>query len=106
MYDRGLSEDQRMMRQSCRDFVDDVVLPFIKQNWRQEWSMTPEGRLPTSILDGADKVGIRTLGVERGLPSSLGALDQRRGVHRAASRRYSSGYVTAGCAGGSARAIA
>ena len=53
MYDRGLSEDQRMMRQSCRDFVDDVVLPFIKQNWRQEWSMTPEGRLPASILDGA-----------------------------------------------------
>ena len=25
-----LSEEQRMMRQSCRDFVDDVVLPFIK----------------------------------------------------------------------------
>ena len=35
----GLSEEQRMMRQSCRDFVDDVVLPFIKQNWQREWSM-------------------------------------------------------------------
>ena len=31
MYDRGLSEEQRMMRQSCRDFVDDVVLPFIRR---------------------------------------------------------------------------
>ena len=39
--DRGLSEEQRMMRQSCRDFVDDVVLPFIKQNWQREWSMVP-----------------------------------------------------------------
>ena len=26
-----LSEEQRMMRQSCRDFVDDVVLPFISR---------------------------------------------------------------------------
>ena len=48
MYDRGLSEEQRMMRQSCRDFVDDVVLPYIKQNWQKEWSMVPEERLPLS----------------------------------------------------------
>ena len=61
--DRGLSEEQRMMRQSCRDFVDDVVLPFIKQNWQKEWSMVPEDRLPLSILEGAEKIGIRTLGV-------------------------------------------
>ena len=44
--DRGLSEELRMMRQSCRDFVDDVVLPFIKKNWKHEWSMVPEDRLP------------------------------------------------------------
>ena len=56
-----LSDEQRMMRQSCRDFVDDVVLPFIKQNWQREWSMNPEDRLPASILEGAEKVGIRTL---------------------------------------------
>ncbi|MCC6779873.1 MAG: acyl-CoA dehydrogenase family protein [Hyphomicrobiales bacterium] len=59
----ALSEEQRLMRQSCRDFVDDVVLPFIRQNWQREWSMTPEDRLPTNILEGADKIGIRTLGV-------------------------------------------
>ena len=40
--DRGLSEEQRMMRQSCRDFVDEVVIPFIRGNWQREWSMVPE----------------------------------------------------------------
>src|SRR5512140_3050003 len=58
-----LSEEQRLMRQSCRDFVDDVVLPFIRANWQREWDMKPEGRLPAAILEGAEKVGIRTLGV-------------------------------------------
>jgi alkylation response protein AidB-like acyl-CoA dehydrogenase len=76
MHDRGLSEDQRMMRQSCRDFVDDVVLPFIKQNWRQEWSMTPEDRLPPGILEGAEKVGIRTLGV----PEEYGGIELEKGT--------------------------
>ncbi len=76
MYDRGLSEDQRMMRQSCRDFVDDVVLPFVKQNWKQEWSMTPEARLPASILEGAEKVGIRTLGV----PEEYGGIELEKGT--------------------------
>jgi len=63
MNDRGLSEEQRMMRQSCRDFVDEVVTPFIRKNWQREWSMVPEERLPKEILEGAEQVGIRTLGV-------------------------------------------
>lgn len=71
MSDRGLSEEQRMMRQSCRDFVDDTVIPFIRENWRREWSMTPEDRLPAAILAGAEKVGIRTLGV----PEEFGGLE-------------------------------
>jgi alkylation response protein AidB-like acyl-CoA dehydrogenase len=69
--DRGLSEEQRMMRQSCRDFIDDVVLPFIKQDWQREWSMVPEDRLPASILEGADKIGIRILGV----PEEYGGIE-------------------------------
>src|SRR5882762_1292413 len=68
---RGLSEEQRLMRQSCRDFVDDVVIPFIRGNWRREWSMVPEERLPPEILAGADKVGIRTLGV----PEEFGGVE-------------------------------
>ena len=61
--DRGLSEEQRMMRQTCRAFVDDFVAPFIRKNWQREWLMTPEERLPAEIMDQADRIGIRTLGI-------------------------------------------
>jgi len=71
MTERGLSEEQRLMRQSCRDFVDDVVIPFIRGNWQREWNMVPEQRLPPEILAGADKVGIRTLGV----PEEFGGVE-------------------------------
>src|SRR4249920_2960496 len=67
----NLSEEQILMRQSCRAFVDDVVLPFIRHNWQREWTMTPEDRLPKEILAGAEKVGIRTLGV----PEEFGGLE-------------------------------
>ena len=67
----NLSEEQNMMRQSCRDFVDDVVLPFIRKNWQLEWSMSPGDRLPPSILQGAEKVGIRALGV----PEEFGGIE-------------------------------
>src|SRR5476649_638717 len=70
------SEEQRMMRQSCRDFVDDVVLPFIKKDWRREWSVTPKDRLPASILEGAEKIGIRTLGV----PEEFGGVELEKGT--------------------------
>jgi len=63
-----------MMRDSCRAFVDDVVLPFIKHNWQREWSMTPEDRLPASILEGAEQIGIRTLGV----PEEFGGIELDR----------------------------
>jgi alkylation response protein AidB-like acyl-CoA dehydrogenase len=58
-----LSEEQRLMRETCRAFVDDVVTPFIRGNWQREWSMDPDARLPPEILAGADRIGIRTLGV-------------------------------------------
>src|SRR5271169_5411738 len=72
----GLSEEQAMMRQSCRDFVDDVVIPFIRGNWHREWDMNPEGRLPLSILEGAEKIGIRTLGV----PEEYGGVELEKGT--------------------------
>jgi alkylation response protein AidB-like acyl-CoA dehydrogenase len=71
MDDHGLSEEQRLMRQSCRAFVDEVVIPFIRQNWQREWSMVPEDRLPPDILKGADAIGIRTLGV----PEEFGGIE-------------------------------
>jgi alkylation response protein AidB-like acyl-CoA dehydrogenase len=63
MADRGLSDEQRMMRETCRTFVNDFVAPFIRANWQREWVMTPEERLPASILEQADRIGIRTLGI-------------------------------------------
>ena len=71
-----LSEEQRMMRQSCREFVDDVVIPFIRGNWQREWGMSPEARLPPEILEGAHKVGIRTLGV----PEEFGGVELEQGT--------------------------
>nr|WP_298688569.1 acyl-CoA dehydrogenase family protein [uncultured Dongia sp.] len=61
--DGSLSEEQRLMRNSCRAFVDDVVTPFIRGNWQREWDMTPGDRLPRAILEGAETIGVRTLGV-------------------------------------------
>ena len=63
MIERGLSEEQRLMRGSCRAFVDGFVTPFIRQNWQREWLMDPDARLPREILEQADRIGIRTLGV-------------------------------------------
>ena len=63
MTDRGLSDEQKMMRETCRAFVDDFVAPFIRTSWQREWLMTPEERLPSSILEQADRIGIRTLGI-------------------------------------------
>jgi alkylation response protein AidB-like acyl-CoA dehydrogenase len=69
--ERGLSEEQRLMRDSCRAFVDDVVVPFIRDNWQREWDMNPGDRLPPAILEAAEKIGIRTLGV----PEEFGGIE-------------------------------
>src|SRR5262245_43553444 len=74
--DRGLSEEQRMMRQSCRGFVDEIVRPFINENWKTGWSMVPEDRLPLRILEEAEKIGIRTLGV----PEEYGGVEIEKGT--------------------------
>ncbi|MGA7486400.1 MAG: acyl-CoA dehydrogenase family protein [Xanthobacteraceae bacterium] len=66
-----LSEEQILMRDSCRAFVDDVVIPFVRKDWQREWSMAPEERLPREILEGADKIGIRFLGV----PEEFGGIE-------------------------------
>jgi hypothetical protein len=63
MIERGLSEEQKMMRESCRAFVDDFVTPFIRKEWQREWRMDPDDRLPPEILQQADRIGIRTLAV-------------------------------------------
>jgi alkylation response protein AidB-like acyl-CoA dehydrogenase len=69
--DSGLSEEQRLMRASCREFVDEVVTPSIRKDWQREWRMDPEARLAPEILEGADRLGLRTLGV----PEAFGGVE-------------------------------
>jgi alkylation response protein AidB-like acyl-CoA dehydrogenase len=69
------TEEQNLMRASCRAFVDDAVIPFIRTNWQREWDMNPDARLPAGILEGADRIGIRTLGV----PEEFGGIELEPG---------------------------
>ncbi len=62
--DRHLSDEQRMMRETCQRYVDAVLRPFIADNREREWTFAdPAHRLPPEILEEADKAGIRALGV-------------------------------------------
>jgi alkylation response protein AidB-like acyl-CoA dehydrogenase len=62
--DRYLSAEQRLMRETCRRYVDDVVRPFIAENREREWLFDPAARLPAEILEEADRAGLRGLGVK------------------------------------------
>jgi alkylation response protein AidB-like acyl-CoA dehydrogenase len=61
--DRYLSEEQRLMRQTCRRYVDEIVRPFIAADREREWRFDPDQRLPAEILREADRTGLRGLGV-------------------------------------------
>jgi len=61
--DRYLSEEQRLMRQTCRRYVDEIVRPFIAADREREWRFDPDQRLPAEILTEADRTGLRGLGV-------------------------------------------
>ena len=58
-----LTQEQVLMRDTCRAFVDNVVIPFIRDNWQHEWQMQPEDRLPARILQKANEIGLCTLAV-------------------------------------------
>lgn len=61
--DRYLTEEQRMMRDTSRQYVDHVVIPFIREDRTREWQMDPRDRLSPQILEQADAAGLRALGV-------------------------------------------
>lgn len=63
MIERALTEEQRMMRDAIRAFVDGEVAPFIRKNWEREWDMKPESRPTRELLEGAHRIGVRTLGI-------------------------------------------
>jgi hypothetical protein len=68
--DRYLTEEQRMMRDTSRQYVDHVVIPFIREDRTREWKMDPLDRLVPHILEQADAAGLRALGV----PESFGGI--------------------------------
>jgi len=72
--DRYLSDEQRLMRQTCRRYVDEVVRPFIAANREREWRFDPDQRLPAELLDEADRTGLRGLGCVVGSASRRAAL--------------------------------
>ena len=70
-FNKDLTEEQRLMKQSCRNFIDRVVAPFLREEWQREWNMDPSERLPDRILKAADDISIRTLGV----PEKFGGVE-------------------------------
>jgi len=61
--DLGLTEDQIAMRRLVRDFVDEVVIPFVRDNRDREWCASPEETFPLELMLEADKIGLRALNV-------------------------------------------
>ena len=68
--DHYLTDEQRMMRDTCRQYVDKVVIPWIAEDRTREWHFDPAQRLMPDILTKADQVGIRYLGV----PEAFGGI--------------------------------
>jgi len=59
----GLTEEQRLIWRTCREFVNEVVIPYIRQHRDREWLAPPEERTPWELLRAIDAIGLRTLGV-------------------------------------------
>ncbi|MCH8861104.1 MAG: acyl-CoA/acyl-ACP dehydrogenase [Proteobacteria bacterium] len=72
----GFSDEQKMIWKSCRDFVDGVIIPFIRENREREWLAPPDERLPLKLLEAADELGLRTLGV----PERFGGMPFEEGT--------------------------
>lgn len=71
-----LTDEQRMILDTCQAFVNEVVLPFVRDNREREWSAPPENRLPLELLEAVDRLGLRTLGV----PEEFGGINFEEGT--------------------------
>jgi alkylation response protein AidB-like acyl-CoA dehydrogenase len=70
----GLSDEQRLLVETCRTFVDDVVLPWVADNRDREWLAPPEERLQVELLAAADEIGLRSFGI----PERFGGVEVDR----------------------------
>jgi hypothetical protein len=42
---QSTSEAQKLVWQSCRALIDDLLMPRIRETWEREWLMDAEARL-------------------------------------------------------------
>lgn len=74
--DGTLTDEQLEMRRTCRRYVERVLAPFVAAHREQEWLFDPARRLPSVILEEADRAGLRALGVPEaygGVPVDFGS---------------------------------
>ncbi len=51
------------MRETCRRYVDRVLVPFVAADREREWTFDPAMRLAPEVLEEADRAGLRSVGV-------------------------------------------
>ncbi len=71
-----MSEEQTLIWRSCQGFVNDVIIPFVRDNREREWTAPPGERVPVALLEAADELGLRTLGV----PEQYGGIKFEEGT--------------------------
>ncbi|MFQ5879621.1 MAG: acyl-CoA dehydrogenase family protein [Dehalococcoidia bacterium] len=59
----GLTEEQRAIQQMVRDFVEDYVRPWVRDNRDREWTASPEERWPEELVRKASELGLRTINI-------------------------------------------
>ena len=93
--DRYLSDEQRLMRQTCRRYVDEVVRPFIAANREREWLFDPDQRLPAElraelplpVLEELARQSIAALGgISSAVPSENDLISFRNSTSRSSVR--------------------
>jgi len=90
----GLSEEHEQLVRLCRDFVDQVVIPFVRENRDREWLAPPEERPPVELLRAIDQTGLRTLGIpERYTGTSFDAPAQTFAIVAEELARGDAGFI-------------
>ncbi|GIT71082.1 MAG: hypothetical protein Ct9H300mP28_08960 [Pseudomonadota bacterium] len=70
-FNQELTEDQRLMKQSCRDFIDRVVSPFLREDWQRNGTWILMNVCLKKSLRRQREISIRTLGV----PEKYGGIE-------------------------------
>lgn len=64
----GLGDDDVVLALKTANFVESSVKPYLSTHQDEEWQAPPDQRVPWPLIEEADQLGLRTLG----LPESLG----------------------------------